>query len=106
MAKRPSLSSADKVLEDKVETRFTEGVTALGGIAFKFKPFGIIGVPDRIVLLPGGILMFVELKKWDGTVKPWQQRMHDKLRELGFRVEVLFGYADVSTFFEAMSWLN
>jgi hypothetical protein len=78
------------LLEAKVEDALAEGVTALGGIAFKFKPFGVIGVPDRIVLLPGGVLIFVELKRpIGGVVKPWQSRMHEKLRNLGFRVEVL-----------------
>ena len=85
-------------LEDKVETALAEGIEALGGIAFKFKPFGIIGVPDRIVLLPGGRLIFVELKKPDGTVKSWQTRMHAKLRELGFRVELLWSLEEVESF--------
>lgn len=86
------------MLEEDVENRLAKGVTALGGIAFKFKPFGIIGVPDRIVLLPGGRLIFVELKKHDGKVKPWQDRMHTKLRKLGFRVEVLWSVSDVELF--------
>jgi hypothetical protein len=85
-------------LEDKVEDELAEGVAALGGIAFKFKPFGIIGVPDRIVLLPGGRLIFVELKKPDGVLKPWQSRMHQTLRELGFRVEVLWSIGQVHHF--------
>lgn len=83
------------MLEEDVENRLAKGVIALGGIAFKFKPFGIIGVPDRIVLLPGGRLIFVELKKVDGVVAPWQRRMHARLRKLGFRVELLWSYTDV-----------
>lgn len=91
------------MLECKVETHLATGVEARGGIAFKFKPFGIIGVPDRIVLLPGGRLIFVELKRpVGGVVKPWQSRMHQKLRELGFRVEVLSDIGMVDTFIRSV----
>jgi hypothetical protein len=90
-------------LENRVEDKLAKGVKAFGGLAFKFKPFGIIGVPDRIVLLPGGRLIFVELKKPDGTVKPWQTRMHETLRNLGFRVEVLFTLSQVATFLASVN---
>lgn len=101
MLKTPMRSA--NYFEDKVEDRLAEGVKALGGLAFKFKPLGIIGVPDRIVLLPGGRLIFVELKKPDGTVKPWQRRMHETLRGLGFRVEVLWSLGMVDTFIHSVS---
>lgn len=86
------------MLEADVEDSLTEGVVLLGGLAFKFKPFGIIGVPDRIVLLPGGRLIFVELKQPDGRVFAWQTRMHKTLRDLGFRVEVLWTIEQVNRF--------
>ncbi len=86
------------MLEADVEDELSAGMAHLGGLYFKFRPFGIIGVPDRICLLPGGRLIFVELKKPRGVVKPWQWRMHERLRELGFRVEVLFSIAQVRAF--------
>lgn len=91
------------MLEAKVEDHLAEGVLALGGLAFKFKPFGIIGVPDRIVLLPGGRLIFVELKRSvGGVVKPWQGRMHQTLRDLGFRIEVLWTIQQVDEFLSSV----
>lgn len=86
------------MLEADVEKTLADGVVVLGGIAFKFVPAGIIGIPDRIVLLPGGRIVFVELKKPKGIVKPWQRRMHKTLRDLGFRVEVLWTVEQVQDF--------
>lgn len=97
MAKLSSPSSAN-YLEDRVEKRLGDGLKALFTedryFYFKFKPFGIIGVPDRILILPG-LIMFIELKKPGGIVKPWQERMHDKLARLGCWVEVLSSIEDV-----------
>lgn len=98
-----ALKHSAEYLEDKVEDRLAKAVECLGGLAFKFKPFGIIGVPDRIVLLPGGRLIFVELKKPDGTVKPWQTRMHNRLRSLGFKVLVLYTLRQVDEWFTCQS---
>jgi hypothetical protein len=88
-------------LEDKVEERLGEGLAALFSddryFYFKFKPAGIIGVPDRILIVPGAI-MFIELKKPDGKRAPWQTRMHDKLRRLGCWIETLYSLEEVEAF--------
>lgn len=93
-------SSAPNVSEDDVEKRLGELLLAAFGddfLYFKFKPFGIIGVPDRILLLKGGKLVFIELKKPKGSrVFPWQRRMHANLRRLGFRIELIYTYDQVA----------
>ena len=48
--------------ERDVERYLRERVKQLGGRAYKFVSPGNNGVPDRIVMLPGGKLFFVELK--------------------------------------------
>ena len=48
--------------ESEIEARLVRGVKALGGVAYKFVSPGNVGVPDRVVVLPGGRVIFVELK--------------------------------------------
>lgn len=50
------------MLESKIEKRLKKEIELLGGKAMKFISPGEAGVPDRIVLLPEGHVIFVELK--------------------------------------------
>jgi len=74
--------------ENRVERALRVRVKERGGWAIKFLP-SVSGLPDRIVLLPGGRIYFVELKSPTGTVAPHQTVIHNRLRTLGFVVEVL-----------------
>lgn len=47
------------------------------------------GLPDRIVLLPGGRMGFVEVKAPGKKARPLQESRHELLRSLGYRVYVL-----------------
>ena len=49
----------------------------------------IDGLPDRIVLLPGGRMGFVEVKAPGKKARPLQESRHGLLRSLGYRVYVL-----------------
>lgn len=60
-----------------------------GGIALKFVSPGTDGMPDRLVLMPGGRMAFVEVKAPGKKPRPLQASRHEKLRALGFRVYVL-----------------
>lgn len=74
--------------ERRVEAAFTSAVKAKGGWALKLLP-SVSGLPDRLVLFPGGRVLFVELKSPTGTVEPHQTVIHRRLRELGFTVDVV-----------------
>jgi len=74
--------------ERRVEQVLGWGVKKRGGWAIKFLP-SVSGLPDRIILFPGGRIMFVETKSPTGTVKPHQTVVHNRLRALGFEVLVL-----------------
>ena len=69
--------------EAVVERRLVRVVEELGGVAVKLIQGE--GLPDRLVLLPGGRAVFVELKKpKGGAVAPLQVLRHRRLDELGF----------------------
>lgn len=60
-----------------------------GGLSMKFVSPGLVGVPDRIVVLPQGRLGFVELKAPGEKPRKIQLRRMEQLRKLGFLVYVL-----------------
>lgn len=77
------------VRESTVERRFTLLARRHGGVAFKWVSPGRAGVPDRILMLPGGRLFLVELKRPGGRPRPLQVAMHRRLAALGFPVHVV-----------------
>ncbi|NFG22674.1 VRR-NUC domain-containing protein [Clostridium botulinum] len=75
--------------ESRVENYLKRRVEKLGGKAYKWAPVGVVGVPDRMVLLPGGKIIFVELKAPGKKARKLQEYRAKQLRELGFQVECL-----------------
>ena len=71
--------------ESVVEKKFASEVKKRGGLAVKFVSPGLNGVPDRLVLFPGGKMAFVELKAPGKTMRPLQQYRARQLAALGYR---------------------
>ncbi len=73
-------------LEKDIERGLVGMVKRHGGLALKWVCPGWAGVPDRIVLLPGGLIIFVELKRpRGGEVAKLQLWWKNKLESLGFQ---------------------
>lgn len=75
--------------EKLTEQKLVRAVKATGGVAVKFVSPGFDGMPDRLVLLPGSKMAFVEVKRMCCKPRPLQLRRHEMLRSLGFLVYVL-----------------
>lgn len=75
--------------EKIIEQKFRAAVKNAGGLAVKFVSPGLDGMPDRLALLPGGRMAFVEVKAPGKPLRPLQEARHRMLRRLGFRVYVL-----------------
>lgn len=89
---------AEKMRESVIEAHLREGVKKLGGRAYKWTSPGNDGVPDRIVVLPERLPVFVELKTEKGVLSPLQKSQITRLRELGQDVRVLYGKEQVKSF--------
>ena len=81
--------------EKQIEQSLVKAVKNMGGIAPKFVSPGFDGMPDRLVLLPGGVMAFAELKAPGKKPRPLQLARHRLLRELGFKVYVIDDIAQI-----------
>lgn len=84
--------------ESTIEAYLRDRVKELGGKAYKFVSPGNDGVPDRLVCLPGGLAIFVELKAPGKKPTTLQLRQQDALRLLNFQVWVIDGKEQVDHF--------
>lgn len=75
--------------EKEIEEKLSRSVRSLGGICPKFVSPGFGGMPDRLILLPGGRLAFAELKAPGKKPRSLQLARHRQLRRLGFTVYVI-----------------
>ena len=79
------------ILESEVEGHLRRITEAHGGQCVKFIPDYKRGWPDRILLLPGGVLVWVETKRpVGGKPSAGQLLAHELLRRMGQRVEMVW----------------
>ena len=81
--------------EKDIERFLVNGVKKLGGVAYKFVSPGNAGVPDRLIVMPGGRVYFVELKTDAGYATVLQKRQMDRLLRLGCDVKLVCGLGEV-----------
>lgn len=75
--------------ERNIERKLVTEVKKRGGLAIKFTSPSLDGVPDRLLLFPGGITAFVELKAPGKSLRPLQQKRAKEITTLGFKVYVV-----------------
>lgn len=75
--------------EKLVERRLVELCKLNGGLCIKLLTYQFTGLPDRMCLLPHRKIAFVELKTTGEKPRKIQLYVHEKLRALGFKVEVI-----------------
>lgn len=86
------------MLERDLENALVKHVKSLGGLCEKFTSRGRRAVPDRIVTLPGGAVIFVEMKAPGKEPTPLQKRDHEKRVELGCDVRVIDSMEQINAF--------
>lgn len=84
-----------QVRERDIERYLRDQVRLAGGRAYKFVSPENAGVPDRIVLLPGGRIAFVELKAPGRRPTRLQEMQQKRIAELGFPVVVIDSFQGV-----------
>lgn len=75
--------------EKTLEARLRKEIEKRGGLALKLSAQLHRGLPDRLILLPGGRPHFVEMKSTGKKPTKLQIHCHQELRDLGFSVWVV-----------------
>lgn len=86
------------MIERDVEQAFVRRVKTMGGLCEKFTSPGRRSVPDRLVTLPNGRIVFVELKAPKKKPSENQIRDHERRRALGCDVRVIDNVDDANAF--------
>lgn len=86
--------------ESEIEAYLVKSVKSKNGLCMKWTSPGNAGVPDRIVIVPGGKVYFVELKA-EGkreNLSPLQRNFMGKLKNLNCDVRVIASFQEVEDF--------
>lgn len=75
--------------EKTIEQYLCDAALRHGGRAYKWTSPGRVGVPDRLVILPGPRVIGVECKAPGKTPTVLQARIHAELRALGLEVAIV-----------------
>jgi hypothetical protein len=90
--------------EAKLEAKFREKIKKAGGVAFKFVSPGYSGVTDRLVLIPGGTVVFVELKDGNKSLSALQVQFEKLIKFHGGHHEIIRTEADITEFIDKYFW--
>lgn len=83
--------------EKVIEATLVKEIKLQRGWSIKMVCTYVSGLPDRLCLLPGGVIFFIEVKSTGKKASPIQKLIHRKLRKLGFKVYVIDTLKDLYT---------
>ena len=90
-------------MERDIERYLVKRVKDLGGVAYKFVSPAHRGVADRLVVLPGGRVWFVEVKAPGGRLSMLQKIFFEEMQALGQNVRIVWFKEDVDQLIEEMT---
>lgn len=89
--------------ESTLERKLVDAIKRIGGMAPKWTSPGNRGVPDRLVILPNGLTVYVEMKAPGKPLQPLQVHWAKKLTNLGHQVYKIDSVADIDRFIKEVS---
>lgn len=89
--------------EKALEKYLVSEVRARGGECLKYYSAGTTGWPDRIVMMPGGVMAWVELKSRGKHPTPRQRVRLNRLREMHFTAVVADCPGDIARLVELLA---
>ena len=90
--------------EAKLEANFKKAVKKAGGKSYKFVSPAFRGVSDQIVLVPGGAVVFVELKNGNKPLSPMQLIFQRETLASDHNHEIIRFESDIPVFIEKYFW--
>ena len=103
----PPIKPERKILEKDVEAFLISEVRKIGGVIYKWSSQNVRGVPDRVIVLPGGIVVFVEVKRSSkASLTIHQKLFFEKMACLGMvHCYIAYGKSGVNELIEKLKRL-
>lgn len=89
--------------EGKVQRYCAAGFKRIGGLVRKLKWEGRNGAPDLCIFMPGGIVLFIEVKKDNGKVRVTQSKEHKRMKDRNAHVYIIRTVEEANTLFAKYS---
>ena len=96
------IAAHGKTSEKAIEAYLRRRVEAEGGICLKYSNPNQVGYPDRAVLLPGGMTLWVELKSTGEKPSKLQRERFREMESIGHSVTVLDSKEAVDRFMDVV----
>jgi hypothetical protein len=88
-----------KIMNEKlIEKKLKKAVEKSGGLAIKIASAWFTGMPDRLILMPGGKAFWVETKSTGKTMRGRQKIVRKQLEALGFEVSMIDDETSLANF--------